>query len=187
MPFENRGRPMTDCGTEHPLSPKFPAAIVALCLIAGCASNRVRTTPATLIESEGPSVGSLVTMTVDVDRAIPPVGATCTLRVLARADDTALEGIPIFGNLPLTNVTIGLAVGTVEVVEVSGRTLAVRIAEPGVSVDGEPVDMLNERGNELELECISRRTDRFKPVYGSVVQAAEFLGLRLNRSAVSFT
>ena len=143
---------MTNYAREHPISPKLPVAIAMLCLIAGCASNMVRTTPATLIESEGPSVGSLVTMTVGVDRPIPPVGATGTLRVLARADDTAFEGIPIFGSLPLTNVTIGFAVGTVQVVEVSGRTLTVRITEPGVTVDGEAVDVLDERGNELEFE-----------------------------------
>ena len=111
-------------GMFPPSLSRLLVVLFTLSLIAAC-GPRITRTPATLIESDGPSAGSLVTITVDHDNPIPPVGAIGTLRVIHKADDT------LFVGLPLSNVTIGLSAGRVEVVNVSNRSVTVRIIKPG--------------------------------------------------------
>ena len=73
-------------GMFPPSLSRLLVVIFALGLIAACGPRIVKTTtPATLIESDGPSAGSLVTITVDHDNPIPPVGAIGTLRVIHKS------------------------------------------------------------------------------------------------------
>ena len=136
-------------GMFPPSLSRLLVVIFTLGLIAACGPRIVKTTtPATLIESDGPSAGSLVTITVDHDNPIPPVGAIGTLRVIHKAGDKSFVG------LPLSNVTIGLSAGRVEVVNVSNRSVTVRIIEPGVTKANEAVDLLKEPGSSLEFEWL---------------------------------
>ena len=113
------------------------AAAFVLAMLGGCASVRVPPeieVTATIMQSEGPTTGSLVTLEFEPGSAMPPVGHAASLHTVPEAGTATFLGVPM-------ELTLTYYAGDAEVVSTSENSAVVRITEQGGSVsigDGEP-------------------------------------------------
>ena len=91
---------------------------------------------ATILQSEGSTTGSLMTLEFEPGSAMPPVGHAASLHTAPEAGTTTILGVPM--ELTLTYY--------------AGETAVVRITEEGGSVsvgDGVPVNFLPDPGEQV--------------------------------------
>ena len=144
---------MLNCIQRHSWLSCVPI-LASIIVATACAARGPRTLGTTLLEAAGRTEGSLMTLAINPDVEMPPIGAMGRL-TLSRdlgATERQLLGVPI-----LVSMTQVSCLAVVEVVHGSDRRLTVRIMDEEISRltnDGEGGYTFQGPGGALEFHWL---------------------------------
>ena len=105
---------------------------------------------ATILQSEGPATGSLVTLEFEPGSAMPPVGHAASLHTVPELRTMTVLGAPM-------ELIVSYGAGDTVVVSTSENSAVVRITEQGGSISfegGEPTYFLPGPGSRVVVKWV---------------------------------